>query len=162
VASEASPSRSQEPSTPSAAAPTSPTQTSPAVSFSALELSALLTSPPPELSRLGADVSTPIAPVPMQAAPESSRSAVRISTAALERHELGTGPGTEMFRVAGVEIGDALNVRSGPSEFHEALGTIPYEGRGVHIVGECEASWCPVRYGDLSGWVNASYLAEDE
>jgi uncharacterized protein YraI len=61
-----------------------------------------------------------------------------------------------------VESGDELNVRSGPSEFHQTVGTIPSEGRGVRLVGDCDGLWCPVRYGHLSGWVNANYLAEED
>ena len=58
-------------------------------------------------------------------------------------------------------MGDELNVHSGPSEYHETLGTIPSDGRRVRIVGECNGSWCPVRYGYLRGWVNANYLVQD-
>jgi len=65
------------------------------------------------------------------------------------------------FRVYGVEYGDHLNVRSGPSEYHTPIGAIGREGRGVEIVGECRDLWCPIRYGQLSGWVNRYYLAEE-
>jgi uncharacterized protein YraI len=65
------------------------------------------------------------------------------------------------FRVAGVDSGDTLNVRSGPSEFHAAVGGIPPEGRGVRIIGACQDVWCPVRHGRMVGWVNSFYLAED-
>lgn len=65
------------------------------------------------------------------------------------------------FRVYGVEEGDKLNVRSGPSEYHAAVGAIPSRGRGVQIVGACRDLWCPIRHGRLTGWVNRYYLAED-
>jgi len=65
------------------------------------------------------------------------------------------------FRVAGVIDGDTLNVRSGPSEYHPAVGRIPASGRGVQIVGACRELWCPIRHGRLKGWVNRYYLAED-
>ena len=65
------------------------------------------------------------------------------------------------FRVAGVIDGDTLNVRSGPSEYHPAVGRIPASGRGVQIVGACREVWCPIRHGRLKGWVNRYYLAED-
>jgi len=70
-------------------------------------------------------------------------------------------PGRPSFRVYGVEYGDHLNVRSGPSEYHTPVGAISREGRGVQIVGECRDLWCPIRYGELSGWVNRYYLAEE-
>jgi hypothetical protein len=65
------------------------------------------------------------------------------------------------FRVAGVIDGDTLNVRSGPSETHPAVGRIPASGRGVQIVGTCRDTWCPIKHGRLKGWVNRYYLAED-
>ena len=65
------------------------------------------------------------------------------------------------FRVSGVVEGDTLNVRSGPSEYHPAVGRIPASGRGVHIVGACRELWCPIKQGKLKGWVNRYYLAED-
>lgn len=65
------------------------------------------------------------------------------------------------FRVSRVDEGDMLYVRSGPSEYHEAVGSIPARGRGVEIVGECRELWCPIRRGRLTGWVNRYYLAED-
>jgi hypothetical protein len=66
------------------------------------------------------------------------------------------------FRVAGVSYGDTLNVRSGPSEYHAAIGTIPASARGVQIVGQCRDVWCPIRHGRVKGWVNRYYLAEDD
>ena len=65
------------------------------------------------------------------------------------------------FRVSGVIDGDTLNVRSGPSENHPPVGRIPASGRGVHIVGTCRDTWCPIKHGRLKGWVNRYYLAED-
>jgi hypothetical protein len=65
------------------------------------------------------------------------------------------------FRVVGIDMPDRLNVRSGPSEFHDAVGAIPPEGRGIYIVGECYETWCPIRLHRLEGWVNRAYLAED-
>lgn len=65
------------------------------------------------------------------------------------------------FRVAGVRADDMLNVRSGPSEFHEPVGRIPPAARGVKIVGQCRGEWCPIRRGRLKGWVNSYYLAEE-
>ena len=66
------------------------------------------------------------------------------------------------FRVVRVEEDDVLNVRSGPSEYYTPVGRIPPEGRGVRIVGQCVAFWCPIRHGRVSGWVNRYYLAEED
>ncbi|KWT72032.1 hypothetical protein APY04_0315 [Hyphomicrobium sulfonivorans] len=65
------------------------------------------------------------------------------------------------FRVSNVQIGDRLNVRTGPSEYHPRIGAIGPDGRGVRIVGACRNLWCPVQYGRLKGWVNRYYLAEE-
>ncbi len=62
------------------------------------------------------------------------------------------------FRVAGVHPRDVLNVRAGPSEYHEPVGVIPPFGRGVVMIGACQGLWCPVRHGRTTGWVNRYYL----
>jgi Bacterial SH3 domain len=170
VTAEAAPAQPEETSPPLPVAPVLAEQTGPALQFSSIELSALLPSPQPEMSRLGADdvpaataPPPPKAPAPKQAAPKRVNPAVRIATAALERHQDSALPETgPSLRVARVGSGDELNVRSGPSEFHQTLGTIPSEGRGVRLIGDCDGLWCPVRYGYLSGWVNANYLAEED
>ena len=65
------------------------------------------------------------------------------------------------FRVARVSMDNSLVVRSGPSEYHAAIGTIPADGYGVEIVGDCEDVWCPVRHNRTRGWVNRYYLDEE-
>jgi hypothetical protein len=65
------------------------------------------------------------------------------------------------FRVARVSMDDSLVVRSGPSEYHAAIGNIPADGYGVEIVGDCEDVWCPVRHNRTRGWVNRYYLDEE-
>ena len=67
---------------------------------------------------------------------------------------------TSSFRVVHVVMDDALVVRSGPSEYHAAIGTIPADGDGVQIIGDCRELWCPIRYERIAGWVNRYYLAE--
>lgn len=66
-----------------------------------------------------------------------------------------------LYEVAGVEEDDVLNIRNGPSEYHDAIGAIPPSARGVKIVGACEADWCPVTHGSTKGWVNRYYLAPE-
>jgi uncharacterized protein YraI len=55
-----------------------------------------------------------------------------------------------------------LNVRKGPSEYHEAIGIISPRGRGVMITGNCVGEWCPIRHGFITGWVNRYYLVEEK
>lgn len=65
------------------------------------------------------------------------------------------------FRVGGVRDNDVLNVRSGPSEYHDAIGIIAPSGRGITITGGCRADWCPIKHRSISGWVNRYYLVEE-
>ncbi len=65
------------------------------------------------------------------------------------------------FRVGGVRDNDVLNVRSGPSEDHYAIGIIAPTGRGITIIGGCRADWCPIKHRSISGWVNRYYLVEE-
>ena len=62
------------------------------------------------------------------------------------------------FRVANVAAVDVLNIRNGPSEYHPIVGRIPPAGRGVKIIGACQAWWCPVQHRNVRGWVNRFYL----
>lgn len=70
-------------------------------------------------------------------------------------------PVRRAFRVIRVATNDVLNVRSGPSEYHTAVGAIEPDGRGIDIIGPCRGHWCPIRYGRMSGWVNSYYLAPE-
>jgi hypothetical protein len=67
-----------------------------------------------------------------------------------------------MFRVVNVRSDDVLNVRSGPSADFDIVGGLPPGSRGVAITTACRASWCQVRHGTTSGWVNTVYLAPEE
>lgn len=73
----------------------------------------------------------------------------------------GTKFADPTYQVARVQDDDVLNIRSGPSEYHAAVGAIPPSGRGVKIVGECEDDWCPVVHGRAKGWVNSYYLTPE-
>ena len=76
---------------------------------------------------------------------------------------LPIGPGLGRFAVVGVYSNDGLNVRALPGTDQRILGQIPYSGRGVEVfAGDQKVGsswWVPVRYGQLNGWVNRSYLA---
>ncbi|MCL7453861.1 MAG: SH3 domain-containing protein [Anaerolineae bacterium] len=73
------------------------------------------------------------------------------------------GPSLGRFAVAGVYSDDVLNVRSAPGVSNMIVGTIPYHGRNVNVFAGVEmvddAWWVPVRYQELNGWVNSSFLA---
>jgi uncharacterized protein YraI len=60
--------------------------------------------------------------------------------------------------VMGVQPGDTLRIRSGPSAEEREIGGIPPDACGVTIGGPCRGAWCPVTYRGIRGWSNASYL----
>jgi SH3-like domain-containing protein len=70
-------------------------------------------------------------------------------------------PPLPAFRVANVADDDVLNVRAGPSEDENIIGSIKPTAHGVQIVGNCREDWCPVKHGSLSGWANSLYLARE-
>lgn len=61
------------------------------------------------------------------------------------------------YRVVHVENDDVLNIRTAPSGGARVIGSIPPNGRGVELVGDCR-TWCPIRYNGVAGWVNGHYL----
>jgi len=73
------------------------------------------------------------------------------------------GPSLGRFAVVGVAGNDVLNVRARPGATQAIVGSIPYHGLDVvvHAGGQKvgDSWWVPVRWGDLEGWVNSSYLA---
>lgn len=99
-------------------------------------------------------------PLPQKAPPFAERRAKPSVRPAAARPKASEAIAVS-FRVAGVEPGDILNVRSGPSEDYPPVGGIPPASRAVEIVGPCRDAWCPIRHGRVSGWVNRYYLAAE-
>ncbi len=66
--------------------------------------------------------------------------------------------------VVGVEANDVLNVRAQPGADQPIIGVIPPYGFNISVTGEARdvagSLWLPITYGDLQGWVNSHYLAE--
>lgn len=148
----------------------------PSLRFAAASLSEAVSSPPPEAdspSKLGVGETTAEEPTPPPAfnakpvsssLPSTEKPARQPRQIPLRNQARAAKTQTwaeASFRVAGVNVGDTLNVRRGPSEFHVTVGSISPKARGVRIVGECRELWCPIRYGRVAGWVNRYYLAED-
>lgn len=135
----------------------------------------------PAISKLGAGipsvdaenklVAQPAEPVTATPTPLPARSERRkavapgarqpkVAAGATRQSEQSAKP-AQLFRIAGVQAGDELNVRSGPAEYHSAVGGIPPDGHKVKIVGECHGVWCPIRHGSVVGWVNRYYLKDE-
>jgi SH3-like domain-containing protein len=51
-----------------------------------------------------------------------------------------------------------LSLREGPSQEAQKLDKMP-KGETVCITGECKNGWCPVKFGDLSGYAAHEFLA---
>lgn len=89
------------------------------------------------------------------APPPSSQPAAAIG----EPERSASGP---LFKVANVDRDDVLNMRYGPSADTAPVGAIPYDGRGIALVGECQSGWCPVRHRGVDGWVWRAFLSGED
>lgn len=98
---------------------------------------------------------------PVEPANTTIRPAAPKQAAAAQRSPANPDRPAQTFRVAGVASDDVLNVRDGPSADYSATGAILPDAVGVHIVGRCQAEWCPIVHGGVTGWVNSIYLIED-
>jgi hypothetical protein len=69
------------------------------------------------------------------------------------------------YAVFNVRVNDVLNVRSKPNRMAEIVGAIPHDAYGIKVIGAGLKSgrerWVPIRYRDISGWVNQNYLREE-
>jgi SH3-like domain-containing protein len=77
------------------------------------------------------------------------------------RSGLEHGTLVELDRVIDVAANDVLCIRSGPAADRPIVGSIPPNGRAVHMVGACRDKWCPIEYGGVRGWVNRGYLTSE-
>jgi SH3-like domain-containing protein len=73
-----------------------------------------------------------------------------------------SGRAVPSFRVAGVDEGDVLNVRNGPSAEHGVIGSILPDAGDIKIIGPCVSAWCPIQHRGITGWVNSFYLSPSE
>lgn len=68
------------------------------------------------------------------------------------------------FQVVYVAENDVLNVRGGPGVNNEAVGELPPDATGITITGAGQmvgdSLWVPIQAGNVAGWVNSNYLAE--
>jgi len=68
------------------------------------------------------------------------------------------------FQVVYVAENDVLNVRSGPGVNNETIGELSPSATGITITGDGQmvgdSLWVPIQAGNVAGWVNSAYLAE--
>ena len=71
----------------------------------------------------------------------------------------------EPYKVVKVASNDVLNIREAPGVKYAIAGTIPPDSTGVKILGEGiqadNATWVPILYNGIFGWVNSHYLAQE-
>ncbi|MGH7495816.1 MAG: YbaY family lipoprotein [bacterium] len=67
-----------------------------------------------------------------------------------------------VFRVGGADV---LKVRIAPGTKSAEVGAVPHDATGLKVTGPGKSvgrdTWVPVRYQDVAGWVNQSYLYEE-
>lgn len=73
----------------------------------------------------------------------------------------GSANAPPAYKVTGVSANDVLNIRASPDANSAIVNTIPPDGRGVKITGDCSENWCPVDYRHALGWVNCRFLARE-
>jgi hypothetical protein len=111
----------------------------------------------PEPSHASGTEADPRPTLPLAAAPLKPPSPLHASAFV---HQQPSGSSLPSFRVAGVDLDDVLNVRTGPSADHSVIGSILPDAAGIRIVGPCISVWCPIQHRGISGWVNSAYLSQ--
>jgi SH3-like domain-containing protein len=61
--------------------------------------------------------------------------------------------------VINVPTWDKLNIRSGPSTKSRVVIRKRYGSCGIMVVGNCQATWCPIEDGHMKGWANRRFLS---
>lgn len=68
-------------------------------------------------------------------------------------------PAPITYKVVHVPAGDVLNLRRRPDPDAMVVATIPPSGQRIRLTGYCFEEWCPVAYGQSSGWAHRNFLA---
>jgi hypothetical protein len=70
-----------------------------------------------------------------------------------------------LYQVINVRSNDVLNIHEEAGVRYRVIGTIPSNGRGIQIIGDNvqadNATWVPIIYNGIVGWVNSYYLARE-
>ena len=66
-----------------------------------------------------------------------------------------------VYRVTRVKAPNTLKVRVAGNPNSKIVGEIPASGRNIKLTQECFSTWCEIRYENLVGWVNTTFLAFD-
>lgn len=68
------------------------------------------------------------------------------------------------YAVFRISQNDPLNIRAAPGLKTKIVGTIPFDGKGIQGLSETKQMgkevWAKIKFGEIVGWVNQSYLYE--
>lgn len=65
---------------------------------------------------------------------------------------------TQFMQVVNVSSNDVLNMRAGPTNNSDVIGSIPYNGQTVVPTGNKQGAWVEVNWAGQSGWVNERFV----
>ena len=72
---------------------------------------------------------------------------------------------TATYGVLSLSGGSVLKVHAQPEPKAKIVGTIPSYAKGIKVTGSGtkvgREMWAPVKFQDISGWVNQDYLFEE-
>ncbi|MEE9351605.1 MAG: SH3 domain-containing protein [Thiotrichaceae bacterium] len=81
---------------------------------------------------------------------------------ALANIQVEAGAKTTLFNVSHVKKNDNLNVRAGAGVGNEIVTTIPFDGKGIELLGDettlGKTRWVLIKWKGLTGWVSKYYL----
>ncbi|HPY40904.1 MAG TPA: SH3 domain-containing protein, partial [Thiolinea sp.] len=69
-----------------------------------------------------------------------------------------TQAATQFWQVVNVSSNDVLNMRAGPTNNSDVIGSIPHNGQTVVATGNKQNSWVEVSWAGETGWVNQRFL----
>lgn len=67
----------------------------------------------------------------------------------------------QTYKVSFVEPFDVLNVRARATTESAVVASLRPGAGGIVIAGSCRVDWCPIRHGNVKGWVNRFYLQRE-
>jgi SH3-like domain-containing protein len=65
---------------------------------------------------------------------------------------------TQAFQVSGLPLWSPLKVFDQPASGANVVGEIPSYATGIVPIGNCDKSWCHIRYLGIAGWVSSQNL----
>jgi SH3-like domain-containing protein len=64
----------------------------------------------------------------------------------------------QTYQVTGLPLWDTLDIMDYPGDKASVVAEIPASATGLVPIGNCDKSWCQIRYLGIAGWVSARYI----